>query len=268
MLRSINLLSSTNLLSGYTIAATDGDIGHVYDFYFDDESWTICYLVVDTGNWLPGRKVLIAPEALGQPDWQSGKFPVMLSKDRIKNSPDIDATGPVSRQQEAELHHFYEWQPYWTPVGLMTPEYPFTTRGRTDIPSKLEEELEMVDQQAYESSLRSTKEVKGYHIQASDGEIGHVEDFIADDATWIIRYMVVDTRNWLPGKKVLISPQWVDEIEWGQAKVYVELSQEQIKNGPEYDPAAPVNREYETRLYDFYGRPTYWSKKEREKEVV
>jgi hypothetical protein len=106
--------------------------------------------------------------------------------------------------------------------------------------------------------LQSTQEVIGYYIQASDGDIGHVEDFIADDAAWTMRYIVIDTRNWWPGKKVLVAPQWVTAVNWGESQVQVDLRCEDIKNSPEFDPAAPVNREYEERLYDFYGRPKYW----------
>jgi sporulation protein YlmC with PRC-barrel domain len=106
--------------------------------------------------------------------------------------------------------------------------------------------------------LRQTREVIGYHIHANDGDIGHVEDFIFDDKTWIIRYMVIDTRNWLPGKKVIVSPEWITDIDGEESKVYVNLSQAEVRNSPEFDPSAPVNREYETRLYDYYGRPKYW----------
>lgn len=108
--------------------------------------------------------------------------------------------------------------------------------------------------------LRSTREVIGYHIQANDGGIGHVDDFIAGGEDWVIRYMIVDTRNWLPGRKVLVAPTWVKRVDWAKRDVYVDLSRETIENSPEFDPSAPVNREYELRLYDYYGRPRYWTK--------
>ena len=106
--------------------------------------------------------------------------------------------------------------------------------------------------------LRSMDEVIGYHIQTLDGWLGHVADFIINDETWTIRYIVVDTRNWLPGKKVLLSPNWIDATNWAQRKVHLDVTSQQVRDCPEYDPAAPVNREYEARLYDFYGRPKYW----------
>jgi hypothetical protein len=99
------------------------------------------------------------------------------------------------------------------------------------------------------------KEVTGYHIEAKDGAIGHVEGFILDDEDWMIRYMVVDTRSWLPGKKVLIAPCLIRSVHWDESKVCLDLSRELVEGGPEYDPSAPVNREYEKRWYDYYGRP-------------
>jgi hypothetical protein len=107
--------------------------------------------------------------------------------------------------------------------------------------------------------LRSAKEVTGYRIHANDGEIGHVEDFIVDDQTWTLRYMIIDTSNWLPGsRKVLVSPTWIDSVDWLENKVDMDLTVDQIKQGPEYDPSEPINRTHEVRLYDFYGRPKYW----------
>jgi hypothetical protein len=134
------MLRSIISLTGYTIEATDGDIGHVRDLYFDDRSWIIRYLVVDTGTWLPGRKVLISPAALGRPNWQSEKFPVGLTKNQVKNSPDIDTTKPVSRQHEAELHLHYDWPPYWGPTGLDTLQHLHTSHSQAELPPKLEEE--------------------------------------------------------------------------------------------------------------------------------
>lgn len=242
------MLRSIKSMFGYIILAKDGDIGKVHDFFFDDEKWTIRYLVVDTRYWLPGRKVLISPVALGQPDWDSMRFPVHLTKEQVENSPDIDTDKPFSRQQQIDLHTYYGWPYYW-PVGgyfVPPPLSPPTKRV------KKKPQREMGD-----PHLRSTKEVTGYHIGATDGGIGHVEDFISEDEDWVIRYMVVDTKNWLPGRKVLISPQWIERVSWNEKKVHVDLSREAVKNSPEYDEAAPVNREYEVRLYDYYGRPTY-----------
>src|SRR5262247_2160585 len=114
------MLRSLEELHGYTIHATDGDIGTVYAFFFDDKTWAIRYLVVDTGNWLPDRQVLISPIALGQPDWEGQFFSVKLTTEQVRNSPDIDTDKPVSRQQETLLHTYYDWPTYWSggiPLG-------------------------------------------------------------------------------------------------------------------------------------------------------
>jgi len=249
------MLRSIEGLQGYTIFAKDGEIGKVHEFYFDDQTWVIRYLVGDTGNWLVGRRVLISPLALGQPDWAAHTLPVGLTKKQVEDSPHISTDQPVSRQMEEELHTYYGWAPYWrgaTPLGGMG-----GLAVAQMIAGTKEEESETKEKEG-DPHLRSTREVIGYYIQARDGEVGHVEDFIADDEYWYIRYMVVDTRNWLPGKKVLVAPAWVEGVNWAENKVFVDLLRETIKHCPEYDPSAPVNREYEVRLYDYYGRPKYW----------
>jgi hypothetical protein len=252
------MLLSVKKLSQYKIEATDGNIGQVHSFLFDDQSWVVRYLVVDTGTWLPGRKVLIAPSAIGKPNGQMEVFPVELTREQVKDSPDIDTEKPVSRQYEIELHEYYNWAPYWGGAfGPVTTPYAPVVPGV----SKHDEKGQSVGEQAREETdphLRSTKEVFGYKIHAEDDEIGHVEDFIVHENDWAIRYMVVDTRNWLPGKEVIIPPDWIKSISWADSEVFVNVTKEMIKGSPEFDPAAPVNREYETRFYDYYGRPKYW----------
>lgn len=244
------MLRSIRNLSGAAISARDGEIGRVYSFLFDDQSWAVRYLVVDTGRWLPGRKVLIAPTALGRPDWQDRIFPVNLTKEQVRNSPDIDTEKPVSRQREAELHKYYDWAPYWgLGYGLDLPpgRYVEADRGAVAVKSA-----------QGDVHLRSTKEVRGYRIHAVDGEIGHVDDFIVADEEWVIRYLVVDAGHWLSGRKVLISPEWVRDIGWDEREVWVDVARETIEHSPPYNEADPVNREYETQMYDYYGRPKYW----------
>ncbi len=249
------MLRSTKSLSRYRILAKDGDIGKAEEFFFDDSTWTIRYLVVDTGHWLPGRKVLISPVALGRPDWDSQEIPVDLTREQVMNSPDIDTDMPVSRQNQIELHTYYGWPDYWTFGGYYNVAPP---------PPPFEEDLEETYLEENEDPhLRSTGEVLGYHIQAVDGEIGHAEDFIVEDRSWIIRYLQADTRNWLPGKKVLISPKWITDISWTEQLVYVDLSRDAVRHSPEYASEEPVNREYEIRLYDYYGRPKYWHRRVR-----
>jgi hypothetical protein len=220
----------------------------VYDFYFDDEHWEIRYLICDTGNWLSGRKVLIAPAAFyDKPDWETKTFPVIFTKNMVRESPEVDTKMPVSRKKEREVVQHYNWPVYWCP---------YTVRPAND--AKKDTEFAETEEDEEKSHLRSTREVIDYHIQAIEDEVGHVEDFIVNDENWVIQYIVVDTRNWLPGSKVLVAPRWVEKVSWAEQKVYVDLKREVIKKSPEYDPSKPVNREYEEVLYDYYGRPKYW----------
>lgn len=223
-------------LIGYAIRATDGDLGKVYEFYFDDVTWTIRYMVAETGNWLSGRKVLISVVAMGKPDWESRAFPVNLTCEQVRSSPDIDTQRPVYRQHEAELHEYYQWPQYWeggyqgalgiTPFPLF--EAPLSQEspesGRQDDPH-----------------LRSTRQVTGYKIHATNGEIGHVADFMVNDQNWAIRYLVVDTGNWLPGKKVLVSPSWIKSVNWDDASVTVDRMRESIKNSPNAGPSKDID---------------------------
>jgi len=244
------MLRSIRSLRGFAVSATDGEIGRVHSFLFDGRSWVVRYLVVDIGGWLPGREVLIAATALHRPDWQDRAFPVELTREQVQDSPDIDTDMPVSRQRETELHKHYSWAPYWaTGYGAAV----FT------MPSVEQEQKPSEETAKGDPNLRSTREVIGYRIHAIDGQVGHVEDFIVSDEDWIIRYLVVDTRNWLPGRSVLISPEWVRDISWEDQEVWVDVSSEMIEDSPPYDPSAPVNREYEVQMYDYYGRPKYWT---------
>lgn len=210
------MLWSAKKLRGYKILARDGEIGRVVEFYFDDEDWTIRYLVVDTGDWLPRKKVLIAPAAFyGKPDWDTRTFPVILTKEMVKESPDVDTDKPVSRQRGPQLIKYYNWPIY---------------RKAEELGSEISRNKEKGD-----SHLRSTEEVMGYHIKVVDGEVGHIEDFIIDDEKWNIKYIAVDTRNWLPRKKVVILPKWIERIDWAASKVYACLLKDKIKTSPEYD---------------------------------
>lgn len=244
------MLLSVRSMTNYSIEAKDGNIGHVHTFLFDDRRWAIRYMVVDTGNWLPGRKVLIAPESLGKPHGDMQIFPVELTRQQIKDSPDIDTDRPVSRQMELELHRYYDWTPYWgRPFGPISMGY---------APAPYEPEPVAPAVQTAEPALRSAKEVISYDVHATDRRIGHVDDFVVNVEEWLIRYIVVDTKKWMTGKKVIIPPDWVTEIDWSQSEIRVDVASDSVRDSPEFEPDAPVNREYEIRLYDYYGRPRYW----------
>ena len=233
------MLRSLKKLKGSALRAVDGDVGRVEQCYFDDERWVVRYIVVDTGGVLLGRPVLISPVSVREVNWEDGKIHVVLTSEQVRKSPDIDTTETFSRRKESEFYRYYHWPVYWGGVGLwgngmypaMLPEVMITDEeGRAA--RREAEEREPQDEQIH---LRSTDEVTGYHIQARDGEIGHVEDFLIDDQTWAIRYVVVDTRNWLPGKKVLVEPAQIGEVDWYEEKVRVDLPREAIRQAPEAD---------------------------------
>ncbi len=231
-------------LIGFTIGAKDGEIGKVKDFYFDDESWTIRYLIVDTGNWLSGRVVLISPEALMPPDLEKKIFPVNLTKEQIKNSPDVNTDVPVSRQEEIKLHKYYPWTAYWGAGYFGAGILPLAT-GSDPLAIGMPYE-EFAEQQAQKDAdadnrLRSTKKVTGYKVEATDGNIGKVEDFILGESMWTIHWLVVDTGKFLPGKKALISPKVIGEIEWEDSIISIETTTSLIKNGTEYDSSQLIH---------------------------
>ncbi|MFW6107363.1 MAG: PRC-barrel domain containing protein [bacterium] len=236
---------------GHTVQATDGEVGKARDFYFDDCQWIVRYLVVDTGPWLLGRKVLIAPEALADPPWPGDSLPVQLSRREVEQSPPVSADLPVSRQHEAQLVEHFGWAAYWGPIGSGSP-------GPIVAPVRRAAEQEEAPASKHDPALRSLNEVTGYGVEAPDGEVGDVEHLIADTASWQVRYLVVDTRGWLRGRKVVLAPGWMKRVDWHERRFYVDLGRQAIRGSPEYDPSQPLRRSYEARLHDHYGRPPYW----------
>jgi PRC-barrel domain len=257
------MLRNVKDLRGYAIRASDGAIGEVDDLYFDDEGWAIRYLVVDTGSWLPGRQVLISPLAIGHPDWMARQLPVALTKAQVKHSPDIDTRKPVSRQHEAEYLKYFAYPYYWGGAGLWgMGGYP---GGSLAEENRIEAEMKPRWTQATpapdDCHLRSCTAVMGHHVHATDGDLGHVEDFLVDDRTWAIRYLIVDTSNWWGGHRVLVAPPWISAVSWPDAKVSVDLTRQAVKDAPPYDPAAQLDRQQEQAIHEHYGRPGYWTTK-------
>jgi len=246
------MLHNIKSLIGFTLAATDGEIGKVDEFYFDDEHWTIRYLIVKTGGWLMERKVLISPGALQEPDWKHKSFPVKLSKQQIKDSPEIDTEKPVSRQQELALYSHYQW-PYGDPTGGGF----YGQLGMAGmIESRVPLEVSIAARNKKEPGdphLRSISEVRGYRIHATGGEIGEVADIIVDEH-WGIRFLIVDTGSWFPGKKVLLSTAWIKQISWADSWVEVDVSVEAVKNSPRYDPDELIAENYEKDLFRHYDK--------------
>ncbi len=266
------MLRNTTEMQGYAIQASDGPIGHVKDFYFDDQAWVVRYLIVDTGNWLSSREVLISPMAIGRPNWSEKLLPASMTRDQVKNSPDIDTNKPVSRQHEIEHLDYYGYPYYWGGAGfwggemgpnMIMPGYEGERSARSHLRPSMESAQEAArsrSQQDDDPHLRSCKAVMGYHINATDGEIGHVQSLLIDEETWAIRYLVVDTSNWWVGHKVLIVPQWVQNISWADAQVSVNLSRQAIQEAPAYDPGIPFVRMNEEEYFKHYRRANYWDR--------
>lgn len=252
-------------LSDLTIVASDGSsIGAVTDLYFDDQAWTIRYLVVDVGSWLARRKVLISPLAAGEPDWAAKVLPVALTRKQIRNSPDIDTNKPVTRQHESDYFAYYNYPYYWGGMGLMGAGlYPpmllvdgTSGEGRAEADQANSGNASRAGD--HDHHLRSTKAVRGYHIDAIDGEIGHVADLLVDEANWSIRYLVVSTGNWWLGHDVLLTPPWIKSVSWEKQSMAVDVTRDALKRAPCYDRASPLTRDLEVAVHQHYGRPAYW----------
>lgn len=250
------MLWDASSMKGYAIEATDGPIGTVHDMLFDDAGWAVRWLVIDTGHWLPDRKVLLPLSVLGKPDATRRVLPVTLTRSQVEDSPNIDADQPVSRQAEGHLYRHYQYEPYWRdgalPIGEQLAMPIMTPLGLVDTGPRTSEDV-YVPANDGDPHLRSMAAVSGYHIAANDGEIGHAETFLVDPAGWDIRYIVVDTRNWWPGEKVLISPPMVTRIDWPNKLVHVNVARAKIKDGPRYDPMITVDGAYDETFLTYYG---------------
>jgi hypothetical protein len=235
------VLRCLSTVLGYAIQAVDGELGNVRDFFFDDQTWMVRYLVVQTGTWLNHRRVLLSTGMLGKPDWLARRFPVSLTQEQVRGSPDIDTDKPVSRQHEIAMNAHYGLPYYWSiePLPISLPATPVEAQEVEGDPH-----------------LRSLREVSTYRVHCGEENAGSVDDFIADDGSWSIRWLVVALGGgWWLRKRVLVGTPWIRTVSWADGEVHVKLSREQLEKSPEFDPATAVNREYEVRLYDYYGRP-------------
>ena len=253
------MLLVASALKGYAIEASDGRIGTVSDLLLDDSSWKLRWLVVETGTWLSDRKVLLHPSAIGQPDHERQTLPVNLTTHQVEASPASMTDRPVSQQMESSLYRYYGWDPMWgggsyfgtggiaSPISA-PPLFGADARDAAAGDTLLDEG---------DPHLRSVAELSGYHIAATDGEVGHVDNLLIDDVTWSVRYIVVDTKNWWPGKHVLISPYAVGKIHWDTRVVGVDVSKERVLESPPWEPSAIIDQYYEKRLHTHYGWPGY-----------
>lgn len=244
-------------LETYVVIGTDGEVGEVDEIYFDNQSWTIRYIVTDTGNWLSSKKVLLSPHSVTNISKDKKQIVFNLSKEKIKNSPGIETEKTVSRQRESDLAAYYGWPIYWAGSG-MEPIPAYVPLAPVP-PAYVNKDISgSISKPEGDPFLQGSEEVIGYSIKADDGDIGHVEDFLFDTNNWMIRYMVVDTKNFLAGKKVLIALPWIKDINWMGSNVRVGLTKESIKNSPEYDERVPVEKDYEEKLHQHYDKNMFW----------
>jgi len=231
------MLQNIKELYGDKLAATDGEIGHVRDFYFDDKSWAIRYAVADTGTWLSTRLVLLSPHAFGPWDRDENLLSIKLTRKQMENSPSIDSHRPVSRQYEEGYYAYYGWPTYWGSGET------WGAGGApvTAPPSTPENRHHRGHNQRDDVHLRSTVAVKGYAIQASDGTIGTVAGFMVDDKTWVIGEMIVEAGHWYAGKEILISTAKIQRISYEDSKVFVHLTKAEIERTANHSvvPLAP-----------------------------
>jgi uncharacterized protein YrrD len=251
------MLWNASFLRGFAIEATDGQIGTVGDLLFDDHSWVLRWLVVKSGSWLSSREVLLPLSALGKPEAGTRAFSVHLTRQQVSDSPKIETDLPVSRHQEAHVYNHYDWNPYWTsgfaPVSnaIATPlRLPF---ARGDVPPRYQDNGTDAVQDEGDPNLRSIAAVTGYHIVATDGDIGHVEDFLIDDESWHLSFMTVDTKNWLPGARVLLPVQMIREIDWFNKQLHVNADRQKVKGSPLYDPQMTSDGPFNDRSHQYFG---------------
>jgi PRC-barrel domain protein len=250
--KGIAMLRRIRDMEAYRLHATDGDIGHLEEFYFEDRHWRIRYFVVEIGTWLHSKRVLIAPSSVMGVDDGNRAIQTPFTKEQVQQSADVRTNKPVALQHSRDYYLYLGW-PYYVGLNASNVASEAADRESTETPSS-----ESSFQRTADENLRSSKVVGHYHIMAVDGEIGHIEDFIVDDETWSLRYAVADTRNWRSGKKVLLPTDWILWVSWAESNAYVSLTKQLIATAPEYDSQKPLTREFETELYNHYKRLPYW----------
>jgi hypothetical protein len=260
------MLRNVNDLYGFSVEASNGPIGKIRDCYFDDQSWSIRFFVVETGPWLDGRKVLISPLAIHGLHWAAKSLSASLTRERVKSSPDVDTSKPVSRQHEVEQFGYYGYPYYWGEGQLWgvgpRPGTSLAGYGSVQLPTEPEAakgfvaaQLKLHRDRGDDPHLRSCRAIEKYHIHATDGDIGHVDSLLVEDGTWALRYLVVNTSDWWLGHQMLVAPPWITDISWLDATVSIDLTRQAVKDAPTYDGNAPLDREQERSLFDHYGRP-------------
>jgi hypothetical protein len=237
------MLHSLKDLEGFTINAKDGDIGEIIEFYFDDRLWVIRYLVVKTGTWLSSKKVLLSPISIESINREDKVFTANLSREQVKNSPDIDTQQPASRQQEVDFFTYYCYPYYWGSAylwgGYTNPSMIEPGCAEVAHPNEQAADVDVIVRRDEGIHLRSSLAVTGYRLEATDGDLGHLQGILIDSDRWAIRHLIVNTSNWWVGHQVLTTPESIKEMSWATDSIYVDMTQKQIKEVPIFDPDIP-----------------------------
>jgi uncharacterized protein YrrD len=224
------MLLNIKKLYGHKLTASDGEIGHVKDFYFDDKTWVIRYVVADTGSWLTGRQVLLSPHAFGRVDREGKTLSVNLTRKQIENSPAIEEHKPVSRQYEIAYYQYYGWPAYWNGGGMWGPGgYPVAMA-----PSKDQLADRLLPHHPNDKHLQSTQALTGYAIHATDGEIGSVSSFMVDEKSWAVAQLTVEAGHWYSGREILIPTGKIERISYLDSQVFVSLTKAAIQHTAEH----------------------------------
>lgn len=239
------MLQNIKRLYGCRLVATDGPIGKIKDFYFDDQSWVIRYLVADTGTWLTGRQVLLSPYSFGIVDEYEKTLHLKLHKKQIENGPPIESHQPVSRQYEIEYYNYYGWPAYWDggalwgfgsyPMVVPPPNYEAGPRKQTALDRN-------------DKHLQSSHAVLGYQLRTLDGEIGQVSGFMVDDRSWAIEEVVVKTGDWHSGKEILLSTEKVKRVSYENSELVVECTKADIQQTAEHHLVRAAQEKQEGEL--------------------
>ena len=265
------MLRSIEDLENYAMQANDGEIGHVRDLFFDDATWAVRYLVVETGSWLAGRKVLISPAALGHSNWGKRILPVQMTREQVSSNPVTYAEEPVARQCKPGFIG-YEGYPYQSagPGSWGMDADAHRTRSASGdfvaMPQGVHHERKKEhrrptagSERRSDAHLRSCKAMRSYDIRASDGQLGQVRGILVEEGSWMVRYLVVNTSSWWLGHQVLIAPTWIRAVNWIDGSIRVDLNLKQVHESPPYDSGKALNRQRESGLFEHYGRKTYWA---------
>ncbi len=242
------MLIALSQMVGSVVQGTDQRLGTLSNIVFDGQHWVVRYVVIDTSNWFPGHEIPLRPTELNDLQWGEHRVSAQLSKSQAELGPRTKFPDPMARQMQRELSQYYQLPIYWSVDPIYAAAVP-----ELHVSADQSSEIEKM-----QLDVRSGNEIHSYDIHATDGLFGTVHDLIVDDEFWVVRYVVVDTGHWLPGRKVIFATSWIDRISWTERALYVDLTKAQVESSPHYDPHQIVNRTYEENLYDYHGRQAYW----------